>query len=227
MSEPKSALSVYRFVCSGEFQENCYVVWPRSDEPDSTHPCWIIDPGSGQDAVIDFIRHESLTPQAILLTHGHMDHIAGVPQLRSVWRELPIWIAAGDANAFESPNANMSAIVGIPMRLADRPTRLLADGEELSLGLVSFRVIAVPGHSTGGVCFHCPASSDLFSGDVLFAGSIGRTDFPSGNGKLLLDGIRRKLLALPDWTQVWPGHGESTTIGHEREVNPFLTTATG
>jgi glyoxylase-like metal-dependent hydrolase (beta-lactamase superfamily II) len=224
-------LHIERFVSTDPFQENCYVVSiagpsgegnAGGEGSEGSRPCWIIDPGNGADAVADAIRKGNLAPAGILLTHGHFDHIAGIPAIRQAWPDVPICIGRLEADALESPQMNLSASFGIPARLADRPTRLLDDGEELALGGTMFRAILAAGHSPGGMCYHCPASGDLFSGDVLFADSVGRTDLPGSDGRLMFANIHGKLLVLPAETRVWPGHGPATTIGREKADNPFL-----
>lgn len=210
-------LQVNRFVCSGQFQENCYV----ASDPNGNG--LIVDPGAGQGETIRFLRSNNIRPAGVVLTHGHMDHIAGVGELRTAWPDVPIMIGRAEADAFGSPSANLSAMLGVSLQVAERADRLLDDGDELSLGRLTFAILATPGHSPGGLCLYCPASGDLFSGDVLFAGSVGRTDMPGGDGRLLARSIREKLLALPDGTRVWPGHGPATTIGQERRTNFFLS----
>ena len=224
---PTYLLHIERFVSADPFQENCYVVSlaaPKNADAGGagSRPCWIIDPGNSAGAVIEAVRTRGLTPAGILLTHGHFDHIAGIPAIRQAWPDVPICIGRSEADALESPRMNLSASFGVAARLADRPTRLLDGGEELALGGVTFRAILAAGHSPGGMCYHCPASEDLFSGDVLFAESVGRTDLPGGDGPLMFANIRDKLMVLPAETRVWPGHGPATIIGREKTDNPFL-----
>jgi hydroxyacylglutathione hydrolase len=210
-------LSVTR-VESMPFGENTYVVHRSSDRR-----CLVIDPGFEPDAVIAAIEEADLTPEAILLTHGHSDHIAGNAALRKVWPGLPIVIGRHDAPKLGDPQANLSAPFGF---LVNSPPadRLLTDGETLDLAGLKLTVHEIPGHSLGHVVF-CVMDCDppvVFAGDVLFREGIGRTDFPDGSFDALASGITSALYSLPDETLVLPGHGDSTTVGHERRHNPFV-----
>ncbi|NBV44414.1 MAG: MBL fold metallo-hydrolase [Planctomycetia bacterium] len=205
---------------SAPFAENTYVV--RRPERDD---CVVVDPGFEPGAIIEWIDGQRLTPAAILLTHGHSDHIAGNHRLRRRWPGLPILVGRGDAEKLVDPVANLSAAFGkaITSPPADR---LLDDGDRVETAGCTFEVIGLPGHSRGHVVFRLPGSPDLvLGGDVLFREGIGRTDFPDGDFAALAAGIRGRLYPLAVDTTVLPGHGPITTIGHERCHNPFVPAA--
>ena len=206
---------------SAPFGENTYVV-SRPGVP----ACLVIDPGFEPERVIEAIRAAGLAPEAILLTHGHSDHIAGNAALRRQWPGLPILIGQGDAPKLGDPAGNLSGAFGIALT-SPPADRLLADRERLDLAGFALDVHEIPGHSSGHVVFvlggHVPPV--VFAGDVLFHESIGRTDFPDGDFATLARGIRGRLYALPDDTIVFPGHGPPTTVGHEKRHNPFVPAA--
>ena len=200
------------------FAENCLVVRENGGSE-----CWIIDPGFTPQPreVINWVRSNKLTPSAILLTHCHVDHIAGVNTIRGEWPEIPIWCPADETDMLIDPEANLSAGHGLPIT-APHATREIRVGETLPLGDVEFEVRDVAGHSPGGRAYCALAAEVAIVGDALFAGSIGRTDFPGSSLERLLANIRENLFSLPEATTVYPGHGPTTTIGAERETNPFL-----
>jgi glyoxylase-like metal-dependent hydrolase (beta-lactamase superfamily II) len=206
-----------RTLVSLPFEENTYVVWlpERSD-------CIVIDPGLEPDLILDCLREEGLTVAAILNTHGHADHIAGNGALKKAFPEAPLIIGASETRLLSDAEANLSAPFG--MAVTSPPAdRTVVEGDRLEMAGLTLDVLDVPGHSPGHVVFVLRGVPDrVFGGDVLFRGSIGRYDFPGSDGALLLDGIRRKLFTLPPATVVYPGHGPVTTIGHERNTNPFL-----
>jgi len=207
---------------SAPFGENTYV-FLRSGATE----CLVVDPGFEPQAVIDWIDEHGLSPAAILLTHGHSDHIAGNAALRQRWPGLPILIGRDDAPKLTDPTGNLSAAFGLAL-VSPPADRVLDDGEQLALAGLSLGVVSIPGHSRGHVVFRVDGCAPpiVFGGDVLFRESIGRTDFPDGDFATLASGIRRGLYALPDDTIVFPGHGDSTTVGHERRHNPFVPGST-
>jgi glyoxylase-like metal-dependent hydrolase (beta-lactamase superfamily II) len=202
---------------SAPFGEMSYVVW-RPGHVEAV----VIDPGFDPEAILDLLSRHGLRAAAILNTHGHVDHIAGNAALKGAFPDAPLIIGRHEAWLLADAQANMSASFGSP--LASPPAdRLVADGERLDLAGLSFEVREIPGHSPGSVVYVCEQFTPPFvlGGDVLFAGSIGRTDL-GGNGPLLLAGIRSKLFNLPGATQVFPGHGPATTIAAEKRSNPFV-----
>ena len=202
-------------VPNGRYLENCYLVADPVAER-----CAVIDPGEDPTPVLAALRHRGWTCDGIWLTHGHMDHVLGVPALRDL-TAAPISLHPADRflyDAAPSFGPMPDETVKLPV-----PDHELVDGETVRVGELDFNVRQLPGHSPGSVCFI--GHGLAFVGDVLFAGSVGRTDLPGGDHQALIDNIARVLLALPDATVVYPGHGRSTTIGIERATNPFLRPA--
>jgi glyoxylase-like metal-dependent hydrolase (beta-lactamase superfamily II) len=207
-----------RTIPSQPFDENTYVVWVpgRTD-------ALVIDPGLEPDLVLDCLREEGLTAAIILCTHGHADHIAGNEALKRAFPGAPLVIGRNDAPLLADSFANLSAPFGLPLT-SPPADRTVTEGDVVEAAGTALEVLDIPGHSPGHVVYVYRGSPCLvFGGDVLFRGSIGRYDFPGSDGRLLLDGIRTKLFALPPDTVVYPGHGPVTTVGHERDTNPFLT----
>ncbi|MFI7537793.1 MBL fold metallo-hydrolase [Streptosporangium sp. NPDC049376] len=215
---------------AGSFQTNCYAVAPAAGEE-----CVVVDPG--QNAVgdlDDLLREHRLKPVAVLLTHGHLDHMWSVAPVCGA-RDIPAWIHPEDRELLSDPIKGMSLAFGQQLfggLTFSEPddVREMADGEVLSLAGMELTVDHVPGHTRGSVAFRLPGSGEIpevmFSGDLLFAGSIGRTDLPGGDYPTILRSLAAKCLPLSDETVVLPGHGPQTTIGHERATNPYLAEAT-
>jgi hydroxyacylglutathione hydrolase len=206
-----------RTLVSLPFEENTYVVWlPGATE------CVVFDPGLQPELIAECLRDEGLTVRAILNTHGHADHIAGNAALKQLAPEAPLLIGGNDAFMLADAEANLSAAFGLAI-VSPSADRTVQEGDTVAAAGLTFRVLDIPGHSPGHVVFVLDGTPPrVFGGDVLFRGGIGRYDFPGSNGRLLLDGIRRKLFPLPPETIVYPGHGPVTTIGHEKQTNPFL-----
>ena len=196
----------------GPFFENSFLV---ADE--KTKECWIIDPGAEGSRIRSEIKRLGLKPRKILLTHAHGDHIGAVEELRKFYK-IPVCIHEKDHSLLVSPEENLSAAFGMPIS-ASKADGFLTEGDKLALGGLSFEVIETPGHTPGGITLY--GEKTAFTGDALFAGSIGRYDFPHSDGEILMQSLKR-LLELPDDTAVYSGHGPATTIGRERETNPFL-----
>jgi glyoxylase-like metal-dependent hydrolase (beta-lactamase superfamily II) len=196
----------------GPAQTNCYLVGAA---PEAV----VIDPGWDAETILSEARSAELTITAILLTHGHFDHIGAVADLKDALhvplmahtREIDLLNAKGGADLF-----------GFKIRSVPQPDRLVAHGDTIEIGALKFEVRHVPGHTRGHVAFVEQASRSVFVGDVLFAGSIGRSDLPGGNYDTLIASIADQLLTLSDDFKVYPGHGPPTTIGVERRTNPFL-----
>lgn len=205
-------------VVSQLFQENAYIAYleDRSD-------CLVFDPGLDSPAIIAKINELRRKPAAILNTHGHADHIAGNAALKEVWPEAPLVIGTNDASKLTNPAENLSRSHGVDLTspMADQ---LVNEGDVYEAAGIELDVYETPGHSIGHVVFIWRAASPwiVFGGDVLFQGSIGRTDFPDGSFEQLAASIRSKLYTLPDDTIVLPGHGPTTTIGFEKQHNPFV-----
>lgn len=201
----------------GEFQTNCYVV--RRDE--SATDCLVVDAGLDAGDLIRFLQQHELHPVAVVLTHGHADHIVGLAALRQFFPEVTTYIHTLDADMLADPEANLSAFAGLAFT-AEPADILLEEGDTVEQAGVVLEVLHTPGHTRGGICLYAPSENTIFVGDTLFADSVGRTDFPGGDMEQLIQSIRSKLLTLPEATAVYPGHGMRTTIGREKRANPFL-----
>lgn len=199
----------------GPFEVNCYLYW---DEV--TRDGLIIDPGFDENRIIKAVVAAGMAPKAILLTHGHVDHIAAVEPVKMSFN-IPLYVGKGDEFLLRQPSANISALLGTPI-VAPEPDAIVTDTQNLRIGSLCLRVIATPGHTPGGVCYFDETQNLLFCGDTLFEGSIGRTDLPGGSLPQLLDSIRSRIMTLPDGVTCYPGHGPATTVGQERMSNPYL-----
>lgn len=213
----------------GDFMTNCYVLPFAGGSPEhaaGTSPaevrnCWVADPGLSAGPLLDYLSRSRLSPERILLTHGHADHIAGVAAVKGAYPAAVITAPAGDAGLLTDPMANMSLPFGLEIT-APAAEETVTPGDELQMGTLTWRVLDAAGHSPGGVAYYCAAAEVVLAGDALFAAGIGRTDMPGASESRLLKNIRENLLSLPDTTRVLPGHGPPTTIGEERRSNPYL-----
>jgi hydroxyacylglutathione hydrolase len=200
----------------GDYMTNCFVISvPGSKD------CWIVDCGFEPDEMLDWIDSQGLNPVAILLTHCHVDHIAGLDIALRRFGPLPVHVHEAEAGFCSDPLLNLSALSGFTVSVTE-PNHLLKDGDTLTLAGTSWRVLHTPGHSPGGVTYVHDESKQAIVGDALFAGSIGRHDFPTSNVDDLRHTVRKTLMDLPDDYSIHPGHGPATAIGRERRNNPFV-----
>jgi hydroxyacylglutathione hydrolase len=202
---------------NGGFVENCYLV---IDE--TARQCAVIDPGEDAGLILHQLEQAAVQPVALWLTHAHLDHVLGVPGVHAA-TAAPIFLHPADRPLYDRVPEQAAAFglqAVLPLPPPDRP---FAHGERVQVGGLSFEVRHTPGHSPGSVSL--VGEGAVFGGDVLFQGSIGRSDLPGGDAETLLRSIERELLVLPDSTIVYSGHGPQTTIGVERRTNPFLTGA--
>lgn len=206
-------MRVERFLL-GMIGTNCYLVYNEASKE-----LVIVDPGGESAQMMNHIRQSGLKPQAILLTHGHYDHIAGVPAILKEY-DIPVYAMDKEKKILESSGKNVSSMFGRPMTFSG--ATYIHDGDVLHLAGYDFQVFATPGHTCGGACFYVEEEGVLFSGDTLFNSSVGRTDFPTGSMSQIVRSIKEKLLVLPGDTMVYPGHNEVTTIGDEAAYNPFI-----
>lgn len=218
-----SEIKIGRMVM-GVCQTNCYFLYR-----DGEHGCIVADPADQGASIYSALKRNGFRVEGILLTHGHFDHIWGLDALRDAVNAAaesdglePVKVYAHEAEKelLRDAHKNVSEQAGRPCTTyADVYVK---DGQEISLAGMSCKVIATPGHTAGGCCYYFQEAGILVAGDTLFAESVGRTDFPTGSMSTLVRSIKDKLFVLPDDTRVYPGHGERTTIGHEKEHNPFL-----
>lgn len=204
-------------IVSVPFDENTYVVW-LDDRDDAL----VIDPGLEPELILECLARHGLTVAAILDTHGHADHIGGNEAMKRAFPDAPLVIGEIDAPMLTDAWANLSALFGQPIT-SPPADRVVNEGDLVGYAGIRLEVLHIPGHSPGHVVFvHRATPAHVFGGDVLFRGSIGRYDFPGGDGRLLLTGIREKLFTLPDDAIVYPGHGPVTTVGQEKRSNPYF-----
>ena len=198
------------------FRQNCTLIWD-----DETREAVLTDVGGDVPFLLQEIEKHHLNLTQIWLTHGHLDHVGGVVELRS-HLDVPVWGPHSEDLFLLEELPRITAEYGFPVSSSFTPTRWLQEGDTLKVGKYVFDVLHTPGHTPGHVVFYCKDAELLIAGDVLFYESIGRTDFPRGNHADLIRNITSKLLVLPETTQVISGHGRTTTIGHEKRHNPFL-----
>ena len=201
------------------FEENAYIAHLADDDR-----CVIVDPGIDPDELLAAIAEKHLKPEGILITHGHYDHIGGIPAILAHWSDCKIYASFEEAAKLIDPDQNLSSMFGVPMAV-NSADRIIEDGEEFTVAGIEFQAVKIPGHSRGHLAYVVKHTEplDIFVGDIIFDGSIGRGDFPDGNSLDLITGIKSKLFGFPDDTTLYPGHGCTTTIGKEKRSNPYLT----
>jgi len=205
----------HQIIPVGAFEVNCVILWERRPE------AWVVDPGGNAPELLDFLRRRGLKIGQIVLTHGHIDHIAALDELLAA-HPAPVRLHPADAAWAFTPLNRLPPYDKVPAR----PATLLEidDGAAIAVAGLTARVLHTPGHTPGGVCLHFEGDELLLSGDTLFAGSVGRTDLPGGDGRALTNSLT-KLAALPQATMVIPGHGPATTLAEESRSNPYMRNA--
>jgi hydroxyacylglutathione hydrolase len=197
----------------GAFQENCYLV----ADPEARRAI-LVDPGAEAEQLVAMVRASAVTLEAIWLTHAHIDHIGAIASIKRLW-DVPVYLHPADRPLYDR-GAMQAAAYGLPFDQPPAPERELAEGDTLTVGALRFDVLHVPGHAPGHVAF--VGEGHMLGGDLLFAGSIGRTDLPLSDPERMVESLER-VAALPDAMIVYPGHGPATSIGQEKSTNPFLT----
>ena len=197
----------------GMAQSNCYIVHNETE-------AIIVDPGGEQARIEQTVERLDIKPIAILLTHTHYDHIGALEGIRDTYN-VPVYVAAEENSWLMDPMKNLSGYVGESITTRPAEEELLI-GDEMTIGEFTFKVLPTPGHSPGGVSFVFEEGDFVITGDALFGGSIGRTDFPGSNHEQLLTSIREQLFTLPEHYTIYPGHMGRSTIGHEKNYNPFF-----
>jgi len=205
----------------GPIGTNCYLLCNEYQAEDGTtqKQCVLVDPADDIAQIEELISRNHATLVAVLLTHGHYDHIMAAKSVRNEYH-VPIYASCDEETLLASPDMNLSALHGFEVML--EADVLHNDGDVLHLAGMDIEVKHTPGHTIGGTCYYIAEAGLLFSGDTLFAASVGRTDFPTGSMSQIVHSIQDKLMVLPDDTKVFPGHGESSSIGYEKKYNPFL-----
>lgn len=193
---------------------NCYLLCNMDIKE-----CVLIDPADSQDEISRMIDESGCSLKGILLTHGHFDHIMAADAIRDKYG-VKVYASCDEKNTLEQPHINLGEAYGL--KLSVKADVWHKDGEILKLAGFDIEVLHTPGHTEGGSCYYIREIGVLFSGDTLFCGSVGRTDFPGGSMSEIVRSIKEKVMVLPDDTKVYPGHGEGTSVGYERENNPFL-----
>ena len=202
-------------------ETNCTVAWREG-----SRTCMVADPGmfttDSKDQLVDFLAAGGLVPDAVLLTHGHFDHIWGVKMLLEHFPGVPVYMSPLDEEVREAGPAVMAGRERVATKRTDFPYTPVADGMVVRSGGASWKALLTPGHTPGGICWWCESDSLLLSGDTLFAGAIGRTDLLGGDYDALIKSLLERVMVLPGDTDVIPGHGQPTSIAREAATNPFL-----
>jgi len=214
-SAAKRKAMIFETLVVGQLGVNCFIL-----ADDDTKEGVVVDPGDETEAILARVKAKGIAVKYILNTHGHFDHVGGNKRLVEA-TGATLMIHQGDEPYFSRASRSATTF-GLKAEDSPAPAAYLTDGQTITFGSCELRVIHTPGHTPGGCCLYLPAEGKLISGDTLFADSIGRTDLPGGSTEQLIGSIRSKLLVLPADTRVYPGHGPSTTIGHEKGHNPYL-----
>lgn len=196
----------------GELSTNCYLAWDEE-----TKRGFVVDPGEQSQKIIQACSRFGVKPEAVLLTHGHFDHIMAAKKIKEHF-QIPVYAGIHEEELLADSQMNLSGMWAEAFTM--KADRLVRDNETFSVAGMEIRVIETPGHTPGGVCYYLENEAVLFAGDTLFCESYGRTDFPGGSMFALIRSLRGKLFVLPDETDVYPGHGEATDIGYEKQHNP-------
>lgn len=205
------------YMVLGPFMTNTYILYNEE-----TMEGLVVDPSFSPEQYIKAIEEKKIHLTSIFLTHAHVDHMAGMNELRKAFPKARMYMDKRDQPFLRDPEKNLSYMFPTPT-LVDDADVWVKDGDEIETSGYTFQVIDTSGHTPGGISFYLKKEGIVFTGDSLFQGSIGRTDFPGGSMKELTGSIRKNLFTLPDSTVVLSGHGEQTTIGQEKRTNPFLT----
>lgn len=196
----------------GEMGTNCYLAWDEA-----TNRGFLVDSGEQAEKIIRVCSRYQVKPEAVLLTHGHFDHIMAAKKIRQQY-EIPVYAGIHEEELLADSQMNLSGMWAVPYTM--KADKLVNDNEVLTIAGMEINVIETPGHTSGGVCYYIKKENVLFAGDTLFCESYGRTDFPGGSMFALLRSLRGKLFVLPEETDVYPGHGQATSIGYEKTHNP-------
>ena len=199
----------------GSLATNCYTV-----ANSETREALIVDPAARGDFLVNMYNNQNLKPVAILLTHGHIDHIGAVDELKNAYPDIKVYAGVDEKDILKRPELNLSTMFGTPMSM--EADVYVEDEEEIEILGVNIKCLNVPGHTKGGTCYYFPESKMVFSGDTLFYSSIGRSDFPTGDERALLENIEKKLLTLPEDVTVYPGHNDRTSVKREKAANPYF-----
>lgn len=209
-----------RCFTGGPFQENAYLL-----DCEQSAASVIVDPGGGTPQLLETVRADGRSVEAVILTHAHLDHVDGIPAVRAALPDVPIYLHPDDRMLYDAAPEQARAF-GMPVPVLPEPDVALVAGDSLAFGeMIRLAVAMAPGHAPGHVILVDEAGAQALVGDVIFAGSIGRTDLPGGDYATLMNSIRREILALDDPVRLFPGHGPATTVGRERQSNPFVLQA--